>query len=311
MKTESLNSTMDSHLITIDDMNQNVRHLQYAVRGPLPMRAAQIEKEIKSNENHNKPFNCVIRGNIGDCHAMGQEPLTYFRQTLAGCLDPQSTMLNPDIPSDVKQRVKLLLENCQGRSVGSYSDSAGIEYIRHHVAEYIKERDGYDSDWQNVVLTTGASDGARSVLSLINSGSTDGIPTGVMVPIPQYPLYSASICEFGMHLISYYLDEDNQWALDINELQRALNESKSSCRPKAIVVINPGNPTGSVLTRENIVDIIKFAKENRLIIIADEVYQHNIWAEGAKFYSFKKVMNEIGVQTELASLMSASKGKND
>ena len=80
---------------------------------------------------------------------------------------------------------------------------------------------------------------------------------------------------------------------------------------KAIVVINPGNPTGSVLTRENIVDIIKFAKENRLIIIADEVYQHNIWAEGAKFYSFKKVMNEIGVQTELASLMSASKGKND
>jgi alanine transaminase len=111
-----------------------------------------------------------------------------------------------------------------------------------------------------------------------------------------------------MHLISYYLDEDNQWALNINELQRALEESKDQCKPKAIVVINPGNPTGSVLTKNNIEDIIKFANKNKLIIIADEVYQHNIWEESAKFYSFKKVMHDLGIKLELASLMSASKG---
>jgi len=111
-----------------------------------------------------------------------------------------------------------------------------------------------------------------------------------------------------MHLISYYLDEDNEWALNIKELQRAIDESKSQCKPKAIVVINPGNPTGSVLTRNNIEDIIKFAKKNKLLIIADEVYQHNIWGEKDKFYSFKKVMHDLGIKTELASLMSASKG---
>ena len=156
-----------------------------------------------------------------------------------------------------------------GRSVGAYSDASGVEIIRRHVAQYIEERDQIPSDWQNIVLTTGASEGAKAMLSFINSGSSDGIPTGVMVPIPQYPLYSATICEIGMHLISYYLDEKNEWALSIEELNRALSEAKNHCKPKAIVVINPGNPTGSVLTHNNIEDIIRFAERNNLLIIAD------------------------------------------
>ncbi|CAG2113074.1 unnamed protein product, partial [Medioppia subpectinata] len=301
----------------------------------------ELEKELKSGVK--KPFDEVIRANIGDCHAMNQQPLTFFRQVLSGVLSPTQCLSNPDIPEDVKQRVTLLLDGLGGRSVGAYSDASGVEIIRRHVAEYIEERDGIPSDWLNVVLTTGASEGAKAMLSFINSGSTDGIPTvsiifgyhflttgasegakamlsfinsgstdgiptGVMVPIPQYPLYSATICELGMHLISYYLDEQNEWALNIDELSRAYEESKSHCKPKAIVVINPGNPTGSVLTRHNIEDIIRFAKQNNLIIIADEVYQHNIWKNGAKFYSFKKVMHELGIRLELVSMMSASKG---
>lgn len=75
------------------------------------------------------------------------------------------------------------------------------------------------------------------------------------------------------------------------------------------MVINPGNPTGAVLTKENIVQIIQFARNNNLLIIADEVYQHNIWKEGAEFHSFKKVLKENSVENlELVSLMSASKG---
>lgn len=63
------------------------------------------------------------------------------------------------------------------------------------------------------------------------------------------------------------------------------------------------------MTQENIAQIIKFARENNLLIVADEVYQHNIWKKDASFFSFKRVMNQIGVKLELASLMSASKGK--
>lgn len=103
-------------------------------------------------------------------------------------------------------------------------------------------------------------------------------------------------------------DEENEWKLSIDELQSALEREKGNCIPKAIVVINPGNPTGSVLTEENIREIIKFAKKHDLMIIADEVYQHNIWKEGAKFHSFKRVMHDLGIKIELASMMSSSKG---
>ena len=199
--------------------------------------------------------------------------MLIVRQVLSGVLSPNHYLSDPEIPEDVKERITLLLNGLGGKSVGAYSDSAGVEIIRRHVAEYIEERDQVVSDWQNIVLTTGASEGAKAMLSFLNSGSRDGVPTGVMVPIPQYPLYSATIVELGMHLISYYLDEQNEWALSIEELERALTEAKPICKPKAIVVINPGNPTGSVLTRHNIEEIIRFAKRNGLIIIADEVYQ--------------------------------------
>ncbi|XP_017493625.1 PREDICTED: alanine aminotransferase 2-like [Rhagoletis zephyria] len=293
-------------VLSLSNINENIVKMEYAVRGPIPARAVELIRELKAGAQ--LPFTEVIRANIGDCHMMGEKGITFIRQVLSACLHPEAALNDPSLPEDVKERVRTLLGACGGGSVGSYSDSAGIEIIRRHVAEYISERDGgVPSDWQNVVLTSGASEGVKALFALLNS-PTDGIPTGIMVPIPQYPLYSATISELGMHQISYYLDEENEWALDINELDRALREAEGTCKPKVLVVINPGNPTGSVLTKENIAQIIKFARANNLLIVADEVYQHNIWKEGAAFFSFKQVMAELGVKLELASLMSASKG---
>lgn len=132
-----------------------------------------------------------------------------------------------------------------------------------------------------------------------------------MIPIPQYPLYSASLAEYNIDQVGYYLNEESNWSLEMNELERSYEESLKTCLPKAIVVINPGNPTGQVLSRQNIENIIKFAHKHRLFIFADEVYQDNVYAEGCKFYSFKKVLNELGApydQMEMASFMSCSKG---
>lgn len=95
--------------------------------------------------------------------------------------------------------------------------------------------------------------------------------------------------------------------MNIDELKRSINKAREECVPKVLVIINPGNPTGSVLTRQNIEDVIKFAKNEKLLIIADEVYQHNIW--DGEFFSFKKVMHDLKIEIELASVMSASKGK--
>ena len=74
--------------------------------------------------------------------------------------------------------------------------------------------------------------------------------------------------------MGYYLDEENNWALDLNEIQRAYDQGISEgAEPRANVVINPGNPTGNVLSKQNLEDVIKFAHKNRLFLFADEVYQ--------------------------------------
>lgn len=191
--------------ISLKNINKNVIKLEYAVRGPLVIRAGEIERELKENPS-SRPFKEVIRANIGDCHATGQQPLTFLRQVLS-CAADTSQFNNPNYPDDVKIRTKELLDYCGGKSAGAYSDSAGVEIIRRHCAEYIEKRDGVETDFRNIVLTTGASEGIRAVLNLINSSTTDPKPSGVMIPIPQYPLYSATIDEYGMHPINYYLDE--------------------------------------------------------------------------------------------------------
>lgn len=293
-------------LLNAENINPHIKQLEYAVRGPLVVRAVQLTKELEHSGD--KPFNSVIMANIGDCHAMHQKPLTYFRQVLSCVTKPDLMDSDPSIPSDVKKKVTDLLNACKGNSVGSYSDACGIELIRRKCAKYIEERDGIKADWQNIFLTSGASEVVKSMLSFINISSKPNLPVGVMIPIPQYPLYSATLCEMAMHQVNYYLDEDHDWRLEMDELERAYKEESSKCDIRAIVVINPANPTGAVLSRDNICQVIDFAKRHRLLIIADEVYQHNIWAEGCAFYSFKKCMDDMNVETELVSMMSASKG---
>ena len=77
--------------------------------------------------------------------------------------------------------------------------------------------------------------------------------------------------EFAFVQVGYYLDESRNWALDVAELERSYNATKDKSDIKAIVIINPGNPTGQVLTRENIEAVIKFAAEKKLFVFADEV----------------------------------------
>ncbi|XP_028162089.1 alanine aminotransferase 1 isoform X3 [Ostrinia furnacalis] len=300
--------TMASKVLNADNLNPNVLKLEYAVRGPLVIRAAEIEKELQKGAQ--KPFKKVIRANIGDAHAMGQQPITFIRQVLA-CVTLPEIIDKGGYPEDVKQRAREILNACGGKSVGSYTMSHGIELIRRHVAEYIERRDGHPANWQDICLSAGASNAIKNVLQLF-CNTIDGKPSGVMIPIPQYPLYSASLAEYGLCQCGYYLNEETNWGLDISELERAREECLKRCAVRALVVINPGNPTGQVLTRENIESIIKFAHKHKLFIFADEVYQDNVYAEGSKFFSFKKVLREMGgpydKEVELASFMSVSKG---
>lgn len=297
-----------SKILTMESLNPNIRVMEYAVRGPIVARAAEIEKELKQGVK--KPFTRVIRANIGDCHACGQLPITFLRQVVAICTYP-ALLDSPDFPSDAKDRARRILEGCKGHSIGSYSDSVGVEVIRRDIAAYISKRDGgIPSNPDDIFLSTGASDGIKTIIKLLMTGR-EHPQAGIMIPIPQYPLYTAVIAEFNAYPIAYYLNEDKLWAMDVQELQRSYDEAKSKCLPRALVVINPGNPTGQVLSRKNIEDVIRFAKKNNLFLLADEVYQHNVYAKGSEFHSFKKVITEMGKEygdMEMASFMSTSKG---
>lgn len=84
----------------------------------------------------------------------------------------------------------------------------------------------------------------QTVLKLLVSGE-GRTRTGVLIPIPQYPLYSAALAELNAVQVDYYLDEQRAWALDVAELRRALRQARDHCSPRALCVINPGNPTGA------------------------------------------------------------------
>ncbi len=285
-------------MITKNDLNLNLLRAEYAVRGPIVIRAQQLEEQGKK----------IIYCNIGNPQALKQKPITYLRQILslveypALLKDPGALKL---FPRDVVEKAKSILVR-HPHGTGAYSQSAGIPFIRKAVAEFIQKRDGIPSDRDHIILTDGASKGVQAALLALFKNPNDG----VMIPIPQYPLYSATIALYGGKQIGYYLDEDNQWQLNEGALTESIEDAvRHGVRPVAIAVINPGNPTGAVLSYENIKMIIGFARKHHLAIMADEVYQENVYGEKCRFYSFAKVMHDVGEKNiSLFSFHSVSKG---
>lgn len=111
-----------------------------------------------------------------------------------------------------------------------------------------------------------------------------------MVPIPQYPIYSALIELLGGQKCGYFLDEKNCWNLNIQELERSLAEAKGNgINVVGFVLINPGNPTGQVLSKKAVQEVVQFCSKHNLVLLSDEVYQENVYEETAVFYSAKRV----------------------
>ncbi|KAI8850840.1 pyridoxal phosphate-dependent transferase [Chytridium lagenaria] len=184
-------------------------------------------------------------------------------------------------------------------STGAYSHSQGIPIIRQDVAKFIEARDGYPSNADHIFLTAGASPAVQLVLQTLIAHQN----VGIMIPIPQYPLYTASIDLFNGKAVPYYLDEEKDWGMSVEELKRALKES----RDKGVEV-----KALCCLSEENMKEIITFCQAENLALLADEVYQTNIYMPASRpFHSFKKVLKSMGPaysDFELVSFHSVSKG---
>ncbi|KAL9247239.1 hypothetical protein vseg_020691 [Gypsophila vaccaria] len=304
----SLNES--SHLVTLDSINPKVYECEYAVRGEIVIQAENLHEQLK-RQPESLPFDEILYCNIGNPQSLGQQPITFFREVLSLCDNP-SILDKPEtkalFSADSIERARQILDQLPGRSTGSYSPTQGVKDLREIIAAGIEARDGFQANADDLFLTDGATPAIHTIIQLLLRSKQDGI----LLPIPQYPLYSATIALYGGTLVPYYLDEATGWGLEISELKKQLDDARSKgVTVKALVVINPGNPTGQVLTEENQKQIVEFCKDEGIVLLADEVYQENVYVSDKKFHSFKKIARSCGYgeyDIALVSFHTVSKG---
>jgi alanine transaminase len=137
-----------------------------------------------------------------------------------------------------------------------------------------------------------------------------GPKSGVLIPIPQYPLYTATLAQYNGAPIPYYLDEASGWSTSVESIESAVQEAVAKgIEPKALVIINPGNPTGALLDEATQERLVKLCEQHSLVLLADEVYQVNLHKRATHgFTSFKKVVSKLRSPVPLVSYHSISKG---
>lgn len=135
-------------------------------------------------------------------------------------------------------------------------------------------------------------------------------PSGVLIPIPQYPLYTAGLSQFSGTPLPYFLDESSGWSTSVEQIEAAVAKAKKDgVTPKALVIINPGNPTGALLNEKTQEELVQVCEKHRLVLMADEVYQNNLHRpKEFPFTSFKKVVRKLNSPVPLISYHSISKG---
>jgi alanine transaminase len=259
------------------------------------------------------PFKDIIPCNIGNPQSLEQQPLSFVRDVVSLFLNPSLAERAPKVFSDdTIARAKKYLKGTP--NAGAYTESAGIRAVRDEVAAFLQHRDGYKADAEDIILTNGASQGVQFIMQTVIRDPLSGFKDAMLTPIPQYPLYSALTTLLQGTLVPYYLDESKGWACSVDSIANSFARAKKNgLTPRALVVINPGNPTGQVLPESNIREIVSWCKQEGILLMADEVYQQNIWKNGAQFVSFRKAAYDLKAfegenPLQLVSFHSISKG---
>ena len=148
------------------------------------------------------------------------------------------------------------------RDTEGYSDSRGMFSARKAVMQYCQLKNIPNVDISDIYTGNGVSELITMCMQgLLNTGDE------ILVPMPDYPLWTASVTLAGGKAVHYMCDEQADWYPDIDDIR-----SKVTSRTKGIVVINPNNPTGALYPKEVLEEIVQVARENELVIFADEIY---------------------------------------
>ena len=182
-----------------------------------------------------------------------------------------------DPPEEIQQDMIRNLVNS-----AAYSDSKGIFTARKAIMHYSQEKNIRGVGLEDIYTGNGVSELiVLAMNALLNNGDE------ILVPAPDYPLWTAAVSLSGGTPIHYLCDEEKNWAPDIKDMR-----CKISPKTKGIVVINPNNPTGAIYSDQTLQDIVDLAKEFGLIIFADEIYDKTLY-EGKTHTSIASLSEDV------------------
>ena len=171
-------------------------------------------------------------------------------------------------------------------NASAYSDSKGIFAARKAIMQYCQEKGIQGVALDDVYTGNGVSELiVLSMNALLNDGDE------VLVPSPDYPLWTAAVSLSSGTPVHYLCDEEKDWAPDLADLRK-----KITPRTKAIVVINPNNPTGAIYSKEVLLELTQIARENGLILFADEIYDKMLYDQ-EKHVSLASLSTDVVVIT--------------
>ena len=182
-----------------------------------------------------------------------------------------------EAPEEIQQDVILNLPNASG-----YSDSKGLFAARKAIMHYCQSKKILGVGLEDIYIGNGASELIVMVMQgLLNTNDE------VLVPMPDYPLWTAAVTLAGGASRHYLCDEQNEWMPDIADMR-----SKITPNTRAIVIINPNNPTGALYSDALLHEVVKLAREHQLIIFADEIYDKMLY-DGATHTSIASLADDI------------------
>lgn len=182
-----------------------------------------------------------------------------------------------DAPEEILRDVIHNLSDASG-----YCDSRGLFSARKAVMHYAQEKHIQNVEMEDIFIGNGVSELiVMSMQALLNNGDE------VLIPAPDYPLWTAAVVLTGGIARHYMCDERSGWLPSLDDIR-----SKITPRTRAIVIINPNNPTGSLYPNEVLCDIIEIARQNHLIIYADEIYDKVLYGD-AKHTSIASLATDV------------------
>ena len=220
------------------------------------IRGPVLDKARQMQEEGHK----IIQLNIGNIAAFGLEP-----------------------PDEIVQD---MIRNLPTQVAAGYTDSKGLFAPRKAVVHYCQEKRIHGVTVDDVYLGNGASELiTMSMNALLNAGDE------ILIPAPDYPLYTASVALSGGTPVHYLCDEASDWYPDLDDIRRKITPNT-----KGIVVINPNNPTGALYPEPLLREIVEIARKHQLIIFADEIYDKTIY-DGLTHTSIAALAEDVLVLT--------------